>query len=291
LSPDGQQGLTVIAFIGSVFSPYYALARRRGRGNPLNFCALNVALYSPSGKRWAMTERDAGRVRRAASSLAIGPSIVSWDGSALTIRIEETTVPIPSPLQGVIRIFPKTLPNVAFPLDPGRRHRWEPIAPRCDVEVLFKSPNVSWRGEAYVDGNYGDEPLENAFRSWTWSRANLPQGTAVLYDVTAKAGAVEPLALLFRPSGAVDYFELPPKITLPPTRWGIARETFADREKAVQSIRTLESGPFYARSLISTSLLGQRALAVHESLSLDRFRAPWIQAMLPFRMPRALNWR
>jgi len=28
---------------------------------------------------------------------------------------------------------------------------------------------------------------------------------------------------------------------------------------------------------------------VHESLSLDRFRAPWVQAMLPFRMPRV--WR
>ena len=30
LSDDGKQGLTIIAFIGSVFSPYYAWARRRG---------------------------------------------------------------------------------------------------------------------------------------------------------------------------------------------------------------------------------------------------------------------
>ena len=29
LSADGQRGLTVIAFVGSVFSPYYAAARRR----------------------------------------------------------------------------------------------------------------------------------------------------------------------------------------------------------------------------------------------------------------------
>jgi carotenoid 1,2-hydratase len=29
-------------------------------------------------------------------------------------------------------------------------------------------------------------------------------------------------------------------------------------------------------------------LAVHESLSLERFRAGWVHAMLPFRMPRAL---
>jgi hypothetical protein len=48
LSDDGQYGLTVIAFIGSVFSPYYAWARRRGHGlaDPLNHCALNVALYA-----------------------------------------------------------------------------------------------------------------------------------------------------------------------------------------------------------------------------------------------------
>jgi carotenoid 1,2-hydratase len=51
--------------------------------------------------------------------------------------------------------------------------------------------------------------------------------------------------------------------------------------------RTLEDTPFYARSVLQTRLLGQDAIAVHESLSLDRFRNPIVQAMLPFRMPRA----
>ena len=32
LSDDGQNGITIIAFIGSVFSPYYAFARRKGVG-------------------------------------------------------------------------------------------------------------------------------------------------------------------------------------------------------------------------------------------------------------------
>jgi carotenoid 1,2-hydratase len=50
----------------------------------------------------------------------------------------------------------------------------------------------------------------------------------------------------------------------------------------------MESAPFYARTLISTHLLGQQGLAIHESLSLDRFRSGLVQAMLPFRMPRAL---
>jgi carotenoid 1,2-hydratase len=33
ISDDGQHGLTIIAFLGSVFSPYY---KRSGRGDPLN---------------------------------------------------------------------------------------------------------------------------------------------------------------------------------------------------------------------------------------------------------------
>ncbi len=42
LSDDGHYGITLIAFIGSVFSPYYAWS---GRRSPDNHCALNVALY------------------------------------------------------------------------------------------------------------------------------------------------------------------------------------------------------------------------------------------------------
>ena len=44
ISDDGQHGLTIIAFLGSVFSPYY---KRSGRGDPLNHSSLNVALYWP----------------------------------------------------------------------------------------------------------------------------------------------------------------------------------------------------------------------------------------------------
>jgi carotenoid 1,2-hydratase len=48
----------------------------------------------------------------------------------------------------------------------------------------------------------------------------------------------------------------------------------------------LEDAPFYSRSLLRTSLYGEPADAIHESLDLNRFRAPLVQAMLPFRMPR-----
>jgi carotenoid 1,2-hydratase len=48
----------------------------------------------------------------------------------------------------------------------------------------------------------------------------------------------------------------------------------------------LEDTPFYSRSLIKAEMFGCSVTAIHESLVLDRFTAPWVQAMLPFRMPR-----
>ena len=50
--------------------------------------------------------------------------------------------------------------------------------------------------------------------------------------------------------------------------------------------RQLEDTPFYARSLLATTLLGEPVTAVHESLSMLRFRQRWVQYLLPFRMPR-----
>ena len=74
---------------------------------------------------------------------------------------------------------------------------------------------------------------------------------------------------------------------MPPTRWRVRRQTRAEGMMAVRA--TLEDTPFYARSLVATRLLGESVVLMHESLDLDRFRAPWVQAMLPFRVPRA--WR
>jgi carotenoid 1,2-hydratase len=288
LSADGRNGLSIIAFIGSVFSPYYAFARSRGIGDPLNHCALNVAFYTEGGKHWAMTERGRKRVRQTASLLTIGPSMVTWHRDVLTIRIEETTAPIPLSLRGTVRVYPKAIAAQAFDLDPFGRHIWQPIAPCAHVEVMMSQPNLRWHGAGYVDTNRGLEPLEEAFQSWTWSRAETRSGTAVLYDVKHRARSTEALALLFTPTGDVEVFDPPRIVGLPPTRWKIARQTRADRADSTRVVKTLESAPFYARSLISTYLLGSQALAVHESLSLERFRAGWVHAMLPFRMPRAL---
>ena len=81
LSDDGRHGFTLIAFIGSVFSPYYARARRRASADPLNHCAVNVALYGSGAGYWAMTERGRAAVRRDRSRLVIGPSSIRTIGA------------------------------------------------------------------------------------------------------------------------------------------------------------------------------------------------------------------
>ena len=283
LSADGQYGLTVIAFIGSVFSPYYAWA---GRRDPLNHCAVNVALYGPAGNRWAMTERGRGALRRDVSHLTIGPSSLAWDGECLTLQIEEVTAPIPSRLRGTIRLRPRALSGWTFALDAPRRHLWRPIAPRADVEVTLDRPTLSWRGEGYFDTNRGEEPLEEAFRDWTWSRGHTDKETLLFYDVTRRAGDSMGLALRVGPGGEIDAVEAPPLSPLPSTFWRVARPVRADGGEPPRLLRTLEDAPFYSRSDVAARQNGQMARIIHESLDLTRLASPVVKAMLPFRMPR-----
>ena len=291
MSDDGSRGLTIIAFLGSVFSPYYAWARRRAPGGlaePLNHAAVNVALYGADGCRWAMTERGRSSVQRSHKTLTIGPSGLHWDGSTLTITIDEVTAPWPSRLRGTVRVVPAALHAESFALDTAGRHRWAPIAPCARVEVDLASPRSRWSGPGYLDSNRGTAPLEADFRRWDWSRARAANGsTAVLYDVTRRDGSELGLALRFDPASATaEPFEAPPSLPLAPSGWRIARGTRSDRGGAASVVRSLEDGPFYARAVVESRLFGEAASAVHESLDLDRFASPWVQAMLPFRMPR-----
>ena len=280
------RGITIIGFIGSVFSPYYAWARRRGRGDPLNHCALNVALYSHGRSRWAMTERGRDDVARDGRSLAIGPSSLDWDGSTLTIQIDEWTAPVPSRIRGTVRVRPEALAHRVFDLDGAGQHRWRPVAPCSTVEVRLEEPGLNWSGPAYFDINMGDGPLERAFRYWNWSRAVVPDGTAILYDVRRAVGEDLSIAMHVNRSGVAHDLDCPPAARLPSTLWRMERTTRADPGHVPIVMRMFEDAPFYARSLLSSRLQGAPVTTIHESLSLDRFRAPWVKALLPFRMPR-----
>jgi carotenoid 1,2-hydratase len=285
LSDDGESGITIIAFIGSVFSPYYAFARRKGSVDPLNHCAINVAIYRKGGNRWAMTERPRGAVRRTTNSFSVGPSSLCWDGKSLTIRIDEIAVPIPGRIRGTLRVVPTAITQQAFTLSEKGRHLWWPIAPCARVQVALDHPHLRWQGDGYFDMNRGDAPLEQGFSDWQWARGAMQDGTVILYEAQRRDGSRIDLAMTFDPQGRMQTFVPPPMVALKRTGWRIGRSVRSDDAAGV--VKTLEDAPFYARSVVSAKLLGEPVTLMHESLSLDRFAMPVVQAMLPFRMPRA----
>jgi carotenoid 1,2-hydratase len=286
LSDDKQQGLTIIAFVGSVFSPYYAWS---GWRQPENHCAINVALYSKDRNRWAMTERGRRALSRDDCAIVIGPSSMRWDGDALHIQIDEWTAPLPSRVRGTVTLRPQFMASEVYTLDGLGRHVWRPVAPRARVDVRFDSGAWTWRGEAYWDSNWGAEPLERGFRKWDWSRAHVRDGAMVYYDVTPRDGAEHSLALKFSSAGSVEQFEAPPRVKLPGTFWRMQRATRSPAHDRLRLDRTLEDSPFYARSTLVGDVDGAPADIMHESLSLDRFSHPVVRAMLPFRMPRRVG--
>ncbi len=252
----------------------------------MDHCAVNAVLYGPRGKKWAMTERPRSHVQRTCDGVAIGSSAISWDGSMLNIELSEVTAPLPSRIRGSVRVRPAGLSDTHYGLDPQGQHHWWPISPCAQVEVELEQPALRWSGGGYLDSNWGEVALEDSFTGWNWSRAKIGGDTAVLYDAVPRQGDPGLIALRFSPSGGVEAFDAPPNCGLPATGWRVRRETRADEGYAAKVQRTLEDAPFYSRSVLSTRILGEQGIAIHESLSMDRFVNPLVQAMLPFRMPR-----
>ncbi len=254
-----------------------------------------------------MTERGRGRVARGADHLAIGPSAFSWDGSGLTIDINELAVPRLSGLRGRVRVVPQLWTEASYRLDGARSgpgatrgartggaaqgcHLWRPFAPAARVEAVFERPALRWSGRGYFDGNFGPRPLEADFRSWTWQRASLRDGAAVFFDTQTRDGGSGALALRFRPDGSADEVEPLPRAALPRTLWRIGRAARGDAGTRAEVLRRMEDAPFYARSALRAQLWGETAEGVHEILDCDRLDRWWCRLMLPFRMPRQLGF-
>ncbi len=232
-----------------------------------------------------MTERPRDAVSRASNLFTVGPSHLAWDGHSLVIHIDEITVPIPRRLRGTIRVVPTASKQQVFTLNESGNHRWWPIAPCARVQVALDAPQLRWQGDGYFDMNLGGAPLESGFVDWQWSRGATRDGAVILYEALRRDGSRVDLAMSFDPHGRMQTFEPPALHTLKPTGWRVGRAVRS--EDAPRVLKTLEDAPFYARSVISAKLLDEPVTLMHESLSLDRFRMPIVQAMLPFRMPRA----
>jgi len=287
ISDDGRHGVTLIAFVGSVFSPYYRKALARGAADPEDHVAINVALYGPSS-RWCMTERGKQQLTRSARHFQVGQSHLTWtEDGRLEASINERAAPLPFAMRGTIRLTPKALTNAAFALDEAGLHHWRPIAPTCRIEIAFDDPKLAWSGSGYLDSNRGARLPEHDFERWDWSRATTREGTAILYDMDRRVGGRKVLALDIAADGRVSEFAPPPRRPLPQGRlWRAKRFVQCEDGFQPRVLDTLEDTPFYARSFVQTRLRDETVACFHESLMLDRLTNPIVQRMLPFRMPR-----
>lgn len=284
MSDDGASSIVVIAMLGNAFSPRWARARAANpAARSIDFSAMNVALRSGGASRWALTERGRAAVSRAADHVAIGSSAITHENGRIVARIDERSAPWRERVRGVVRLTPLAASDLVVDLDPGGIHTWSPRIPIARIEVDFEEPRVRFRGTGYLDMNQGAAPLEDTFASWSWSRVSDGERVAVAYDVALRDGGVRARAFAGASGHDLRDAEHEAVVALPTTRFGLARSARGETD-AISLVRTLEDGPFYARSVLRTTLGGRHALGMHETVSLDRFRAAWVRFLVPFRM-------
>lgn len=282
-SDCGRFGMTIIGFIGSVFSPYYYRARHHGNATATNHVSLNVILYGPEKSRWCMTERGAGALEQAPDQLNIGPSALRSTTEGLVIDIAERATPFGQRVAGQVKLAFDRPTESCFELDAAGDHWWWPIAPIARIDVAMDRPDLQWSGPAYLDSNFGARPVETGFHSWNWCRGHGPTGDCQIhYNTQLRAGGEKCLSLSIDEWGRIERVDSPDLQQLPrgPV-WRVARPARLPGA-VVGSLTTLEDTPFYTRSQIHTA----DGHFMHESLDLTRFCQPWVQLLLPFRMPR-----
>lgn len=277
----------MIAFIGSVFSPWY---RWSGRRDPFNHVCINVATYGPGG-RFAMTDRGRGALRADAHSFQVGPSSLHWQDGQLVIDIDEiASLPLVGRMRGRIVLMPQAQTDTELALTEDGAHRWAPIAPcaRIDVDLGRRG---CWQGHGYFDHNAGTRALERDFRFWTWGRFPAADGGARLfYDAVRRDGSALGTALHVTPDGTVAPFDAPPQTGFRRSLWAVRRTTRADPGTRPRQVLAMLDAPFYCRSVVETRIGGETLRGVHEALDLDRFRGPWLMPMLALRVPRRAQW-
>lgn len=286
MSEDGRHAISIIGFIGSVFSPWY---RWSGRRKPENHVCLNVALYGP-GARWTMTDRGETALRQSRDTLTIGPSAMRWDGDSLVIDVNEIATPHGSRISGTVKVHPSAITSVELPLAKDGSHVWRPFAPTARIEVDLKRPGWQWNGHGYFDANFGTAALEDDFSYWTWARLPVKGGSACLYDADRRDGTTLAAGFRFAADGAAEELEMPPKARLSRSLWALKRETRADAGYQPHQVKHMLDAPFYNRAGIRTKINGEETTGVHEALDLNRFRSPFLKPMLAVRVPRRSRW-
>ncbi|MFO0736471.1 MAG: carotenoid 1,2-hydratase [Labilithrix sp.] len=246
---------------------------------------MNVALYarSRSESAWTLTEQAVRAEARTTEGVAIGASVMRWDGDRLVVDIDERT-PLGRRVRGKVVLTPETQSELELTLDPRSEHRWWPVAPRARIEVDMPELGVRFAGHGYHDANAGDVSLDASFRSWSWARGRAQDASLITYDVTLTDSSHKSLALAIPSRGEVTHLASIEAVSLGRTRWGLARVVRAEPGGTARVVRSLEDGPFYARALVETRLEGRPITVVHETLAADRLRRRWVRFCTSFRM-------
>lgn len=276
----------MIAFIGSVFSPWYKWS---GRRSPQNHCCLNVVTSGLNG-RFTMTDRGRQALRQSPDRLEIGPSSVTWTGRELVIEVNEWGAPpMVTPVRGRITLTPRAVTQTEVLLTPDGAHLWRPFAPSADIEVSLTQGH-KWSGHGYFDANFGTRALETDFSFWTWGRYPLRDRALCFYDAELRDGRHFDLAVEISPAGEVRETTAPPRTRFRRNPWAVRRETRADPGTTPRPHLSLLEAPFYSRALVETRIEGEKTIGMHEALDLTRFRSPLIKPMLAVRVPRRARW-
>ena len=209
-----------------------------------------------------------------------------WEGDSLVIDVRERTAPWGRSLRGRVVFRPSVSPVTPIAIDGIGDHHWQPVAPLGRVEAEFESPDCAFRGNGYLDTNHGSTPLEERFSSWSWARVSDGANVRITYDVATRDGRALEHGLVVHPRGARRFFGRAER-ALKPTPFGLPRvvRTAAGEDAAL--LRTLENGPFYARSAIEIARPSAPTWrGLHETISLDRLASRWVQFLIPFRSRR-----
>jgi carotenoid 1,2-hydratase len=273
----GEHSAVFIFMVGSLFSPRYSVAARRG-GLPREHCAVNFALYHRGvRRRWVLSEYPVVE-EEAPHRLRIGRSTLSQEGGVVRMEVDERTAPWGQPVRARLELEPLTPLGDEVQLVPGLPHWWQPIAPRSRAYLTVETEQVEGEGLGYHDTNHGAEQLGARLTGWHWSRTHgaretvvdyvLPEGTAPV-RVSAGPGWLR--------SERSAHDELPPTGL---TGWGlrVPRHLRAGN-RVVGEPRLLESSPFYAR--VEAREGGLDTLG--EVADFRRFHSPLIRWMAHFR--------
>ncbi|WP_439119880.1 carotenoid 1,2-hydratase [Marivita sp.] len=287
MSGDGKRAVSVIGFIGSVFSPWY---RWSGRKSPEDHVCINVATYGAGG-RFTMTDRGTPALRQTADTFTVGPSSMRWVNGQLVIDINEISgPPLVSRVRGTITVTPSAITSVELPLTEDGAHVWRPFGPVSDISVDLEAPGWQWDGHGYFDANFGTRALEDDFSYWTWGRYPAAGGSTCFYDATRLDGSELGSGFHFDPDGTATEIDLPPQLEFKRSLWAVRRETRGDYGFRPRQVMNMLDAPFYSRSMVETRLNGEKTVGVHEALDLTRFRSPLLKPMLAVRVPRRRNW-